>query len=220
MEASVVNSYFTAYGLDPSLQHGALVKVLIDPVLNQILNIEIVGQWTKKSGNALNEHSEPDAVYTLAQTVLKRMSPSSGRLLAIDYDDRAAYWTRRPGQVAKLLLFLGYFIRGVHERSVPVVMVSPAQLRKYLNLKQKDEKHLVHERFIQRVRISGLARQVFDSHEDVKDAAIIAYMAAMTSRENLDVSRPTQTYLPGSRTPTRDAIETTDQVAPPGGSHR
>lgn len=208
--------YIRSYGLDPSLRHGVLVQSLFGFRSNNrpiLTSVDVVFEWKARHPLALTEDSEPSDIYDLASNMAQSIS-SPGVPLAIDFDDRSVYWTRRPGQVLKLYFMLGYFISSVHSYGTPVVLIKPDQVRKSLGVSRRAEKDLVWGAFQGRVELSSLAKIQCSRSEDIRDAVMLSYVLSCTREMNN--AHPAQAPLPISGASASDAIQTIDETTSTG----
>jgi len=200
----------SSYGFDPSLRHGALVHASFMFQVDKafLASATLIYSWKPSHPLSLTENSPPSDVFFLIDSIITSFpSLAEGSIVAIDYDDRAAYWTKRPGQVAKLQFLSGYFAKASHYLGCPTVMLAPSTVRRFLGLPMKGDKVEVWQAFCSVVELgSHCPRKILDL-EDARDALVLAYIVAAAAMEQFNESRLTETDLPGRRAPPGDAIQ-------------
>lgn len=206
----MIGRYLTSYGFDPSLNHGALVKSTFLFTCDEVHVVSAVlsYEWKSKS-EALTEKSRPTEVFKLINLMFQGITQNDvGPVIGVDYDDRAAYWTRRPGQVAKLQFLIGYFSCAAHSLGCPVIMISPQNVRRLLELPQKGDKSDTWLTFL--ARIQGKTRIPADIaySGDARDALILAYLVASVSMEHHNESCSSTPHILSGGTPSADALQT------------
>jgi hypothetical protein len=180
----------------------------------------VVYVWNHRSPEALTEKSTPDQIFGLVQHLITTVSWTPGLVMGIDYDDRAAYWTRRPGQVAKQNFLLAYFARAAHEKALPTVMVSPQAVRTFLGLESKAEKNVAWNKFRQDVELgSGVGADVI-LNEDARDALMLSYLIAAAQEKTHDLQHPVADPIPSGRVPTARAVQEAFEAPRAGGTRR
>lgn len=196
---------YTASGLDPSLRHGALVSITMmrDGDNLEIIRVGLCYSWNPRSALTVTEKTPIDQVDLLGSRVANNIDRTS-RLLAVDYDERAAYWTRRPAQVAKLTYLTGYILG---RSGLPIVHLSPDDVRDALRVSKKAEKVKVWEEFTRQSGYTALT--VFTS--DVKDAVILAYLGM---KRHTDEHHPSAIVVPSGNPSAHNAREAIAQAPP------
>lgn len=206
----------TVCGLDPSLRHGAFIKCIFGyPRVGKavLLSVEPTYIWKARSKYSLQEKSTVHEVIAFVQNFLSFALTDTFYHLAIDFDERSVHWTRRPVQVLKLYLMLGYLIRGLHELGYNTHYVTPDEVRKTFGLKAKADKAEVWAAFRERVEMNKLV-ETLCTDEDVRDAVILAYTVSL-NRESL-YARPTTSALSSDGAQASDAVETAPQTPTAG----
>lgn len=211
-----------SYGVDLSLRHGAIVEAttFFGEGQPSIRSAHVKYVWDKKSHEALTEKSTPDQIFGLVQHLFTSVAWTPGIVMGIDYDDRAAYWTRRPGQVAKQNFLLAYFARAAHEKALPTVMISPRNVRSLLGLEEATEKNAAWNKFREVVDLGvGVGADVI-LNEDARDALMLAYLIAAAQEKTHDLQHTVADPIPSGRVPTARPIQEAIEAASSGGTSR
>lgn len=176
----MITERVTAFGFDPGLRHGALVRATFVPegrgaILSDLCTIF---RWDKRNPLSLGEKSDPKEVFKLTQHMTKLMREQPVYPLAIDWDPYSVFWRARKLQSVQLALFMGYFSRACHELGVPTVFISPMKVREFLKLPPRAEKEVMQQWFTKSVSITKYPKLVQKTNSDIMDSVILAYLAS------------------------------------------
>lgn len=184
-----------ALGFDISLRHGTLIEATWDLSKDRqgLVEYDIINHWTK--GNGLNEQSTLDDLRRKAHTILQSFDGHhvGGVPLGLDYDPTTAFWGRRI-QASVLSFFVGYTIRTLELKGIPVVLISPAQVRRRLGLPHTAHKESIWELF------NGLKiRKMHDKWlaSDLRDALVLSYLTARGNEGQRATTTSRSPRLPG-----------------------
>lgn len=194
---------YHAFGLDPSLRHGALVFATFEfPQGESVSQYRILVDWDdsfswdKKSEFAIGMTSPPGAVWALIRQVVRPLRADLSRSpVGVDWTIYSATWKGKKLQTAQQAYQVGYLTRAAHSLGHPVVYITPKAVRDNLALPGKADKTQAWDAFTNQVALpAGPSWDdvTAETTEDQRDALILAYCTALAAyKEDVDAQAPT-----------------------------
>ena len=169
-----------AYGFDPGLRHGVLLLADFDEKA-QKAKVEVCYQWTKKDDHLSMQATPLDLAIFTDKIIGKLTEPALG--LGIEWDSKSVYMKTHKVQVVVTSFMIGYLSRGAQARGLPLVFVTPAQLKSYFGISNKEGKDYMN-RMIPDLYGWDLPDTIYKD-SDVFDAFLISYFTWRMSNESV-----------------------------------
>lgn len=169
------------FGADLSLNHGAVVKVGIEP---RTFCLPIF-QWDTKSPWKLGMKDPPNQVWRTADeivaNILKHRTPYSVTALAVDWSPSSVYWSGRKAYLVQQAFLMGVLYQKCNEHMIGVSFVSSQKLRSWLGYSAGIPKVKVQEAALEEYPLPKI--ELEELNEDQLDAYIVALYLYNTWRE-------------------------------------
>lgn len=174
------------YGFDPGLRHGAIVyaKFALGSTEHHLEELTVDYKWTKRDAHLSKDSDGP----TIAQFVHDALLPKFSRpatMVGVEWDPQSVYWHTYKVQIVTTGFMIGYLMRGLQTSGLPLVFVTPKQLRAAFGISSKDKEKNYVDQPIQMVDHPPLDLHGIeippDSKADVFDAFLVSYFAAVFS---------------------------------------
>jgi len=168
---------YWALGLDPSINHGALVMACWDLPAGTLVKYKVLHAWHTPSRRTRRNRSKGEGrmdqrlrVQKVALEVIKAVEGYQGHIVGIDWDQTSIFWgNRRAG--ALMTYMMGYMIHGLETKGTVPIIIPPSTMREALGLEKKASKEEVWS------VIDSLPEDHGQSG-DVADALVLSFMVA------------------------------------------
>jgi hypothetical protein len=184
-----------AYGFDPGLRHGVLVRATFHVTEEQtkLAQYHVVAMWKKRRKGKggvegvdwLSEDSTFPQIYNFSNWLIEAMCQFpdyANDPVGIDYTPHSVFWNSRRLQAVTQAFFMGYFARGAQTLGHPVIFMPPSSIRSKAKLSQSAEKSTVWEELINTPNGFTLPNSVkMPEDSDTKDALVLAYFVAIAN---------------------------------------
>lgn len=176
----------TAIGGDPALRHGVFVKASWDLSKTKnpkLLDYEILFSWTKKTPH-LSEQSSLNGIQRASRTIVKNCNKTPGATypVAIDWVASTGFMGRRI-TASVLSFFIGYLTREFETYGFPVVIITPAEVRKHFGLANNVPKQTIWKELRGMMNPNQVVMKK-ETAEDLRDALVLSYLAAVGRSRN------------------------------------
>lgn len=172
----------TAFGADLSLNHGSIVRV--DMKGDIVTNITGIYSWDKKDNHKLTLKSTPKELLNKVHEISNALmvNVTLGIPLGLDWSAQSIYWRTTKIFVVQMGLFLGMFFSEIIRRNIPIIPITPNQLREYFNQSVK----LPKKEFQYYILLLFPPPKLFKTwaNEDDIDAFILAVYTILTRGNN------------------------------------
>lgn len=168
------------YGFDPGLRHGVLLLSEFDEASRKV-GVEICFQWTKKEDH-LSLQSTPLELAVFTNKLIGKLTDPA-LALGIEWDSKSVYMRTHKVQVVVTSFMVGYLSRGAASQGLPLVYITPSQLKQYFGISPKEGKE-----YINRVLPDLVGWQLPDviyKDADCFDAFLISFFTWRMSHESI-----------------------------------
>lgn len=160
------------FGADLSLNHGAVVKVGIEPTLYCLP----IFSWDTKSPYSFGMKDPPSKVWATADAIVGQVIAHRDReketVLSVDWSPSSVYWSGRKAYLVQQAFFMGLLYQKCAEHMIGVDFVPSTKLRSWLGYSASIPKIQVQETALEMYPLQE--KELAELNEDHLDAYIVA----------------------------------------------